>query len=504
MKTSRKMAAFLLVFAMILSLVACVATPEQPVDPPATTQKSPATDPGTDEPQTENAPHADPGLPSKNYDGQTYRVLASEAYGTYGRARDVEYDDTLTEINNINEAVRSRNDYISDKYGAEIRGVFQSDRSKRLSEALSTGLSICEVVEDAMRNYVPLLELGQLNDLNTFSPYLDLTQAWWNQNCRSSLSIANKLYFEAGDIMTTDKEATWAISFNRDLIKNNNLDNPYDLVENNVWTYDAMYGLAQQISDAADHPGDQFAATWGVVSENGNTYMLWQGCGASLIIKDAVTDLPQLAPLTEGDYDAMLKVATIQFDKNVTLLASDVKGVADIYSEGIRRIFQIGHSLFFVGAMSMVEWMRDNDTDFGVLPMPKLNIAQENYYSSSSSTYAFALAIPNDPRMDKEFVAIITQALGCESTDTLIQAYYDKTLVYKGLRRVEDVKMLNLVFNSRIFDLSGAFDWASPLMNQIGAAKNEAKVKSIKSKYDSYAKNINGSINNFLEKQGLI
>ncbi len=504
MKIFQKIVAFLLVFAMMMTFVACVTTPEQPVDPPTTTQKSPTTDPGTDEPQTEYDPHANPGLPSKNYDGQNYRILAAESYGTYGRARDVEYDDTLTTVNTINEAVRSRNDYISDKYGVEIKGVFQSEISNKLSEALSTGLTICEVIEDATKNYVSLVELGQLTDLNTFSPYLDLSQTWWNQNCKSSLSIANKLYFEAGDIMTTDKEATWAISFNRDLIKNNNLDNPYDLVDNNAWTYDAMYSLAQQISDVADHPGDQFGATWGVVSENSNTYMMWQGCGARLIVKDTVTDLPQLAPLTEGDYDAMLKAATIQFDKNVTLLASDVKGVADHYFDGTIKIFQTGHSLFFIGSMSMVEWMRDNEMDFGVLPMPKLNEAQEGYYSSIGAAYAYSLAIPNDPLMDKEFVAIITQALGCESTDTLIQAYYDKTLVYKGLRRVEDVKMLNLVFNSRVFDLSLVFDWASPLSNQIGAAKNESKVKSIKSKYDSYAKNINSSINNFLEKQGLI
>ena len=46
------------------------------------------------------------------------------------------------------------------------------------------------------------------------------------------MSIGGALYFIQGDILTTDKEGCWSISFNRDLVNNNNaLENPYTLVD---------------------------------------------------------------------------------------------------------------------------------------------------------------------------------------------------------------------------------------------------------------------------------
>ena len=506
MKTRNQILAAALALLMLLSLVAC-AVPDEPT-PPATTETKaqPATEPGTETTEPDTS-HPVSGLPAKDYGGQDFRILGrNDQCKFWGRARDIVYDNELTTTNSINEAVRDRNQYIEDLYKVNIKGTFVDNETRTaVSRAKDAGRDEYEIVEDAFAVFAQLVDDGLLENLNEFSSYLDFSQSYWNQNCRREMSIGGALYFIQGDILTTDKEGCWSISFNRDLVNNNNaLENPYTLVDSKAWTLDKMYEMGMLVCNASQYAADDyFNITWGVVSSSSNTFYLWQGSGTQLIVKDAVTDLPSLAPLTEGAYDAMISAAKLNFDTSVTLFAENIKGVTDVYFDGATKIFQTGHALFKIGSLSIVEWMREYDTDFGVLPLPKATATQENYYSTTNTNYAFSLAIPTS-NQNHEFTAIITQALACESSATLLDAYYDKTLVYKGLRRPEDVRMLDLIFASRLYDLSEAFTWASPLISQIGNVKSESKVKSIRSKYDSYKTNIDKSIGAFLEKHGFV
>ena len=506
MKKRNRILAAALALLMLLSLAACTV-PDEPT-PPATTEtkQQPGTEPDTETTELDTS-HPESGLPVKNYGGQDFRILGRGDQCTFwGRARDIVYDSELTTTNSINEAVRDRNQYIEDLYKVNIKGIFVDNESRTaITKAKDAGRDEYEIVEDSFYVYAQLIDDGLLENLNTFSPYLDLSQSYWNQDCRREMSIGGSLFFCPGDIMSTDKEGTWAVSFNRDLVKNDNaLEDPYTVVDSKKWTIDKMYEMASLVSNSSQYAADDyFNITWGVVSSSSNTYYLWQGSGTQLIVKDSVTDLPELAPLTEGSYDAMILAAKLNFDSSVTLFAENIKGVTDVYFDGATKIFQTGHALFKIGSMSIVEWMREYDTDFGVLPLPKASDEQTRYYSTTNSNYAFSVAIPTS-NQNHEFTAIITQALACESTTTLLEAYYDKTLVYKGLRRPEDVRMLDLIFASRLYDLSQAFSWANPLIDQISNVKSDSKVKSIRSRYDSYKTNIDKSIHTFLEKHGFV
>ena len=506
MQMSKKILAAVLALLMLVSLVAC-AVPNEP-DPPATTEskQQPGTEPGTQTTELDTT-HPQSGLPAKDYGGQDFRILgrADQQPATWGRVRDIVYDSETATTNSINEAVRDRNQYIEDLYKVNIKGIFVDKETRTsITKSKEAGRDDYDIVEDSFAIYAQLIDDGLLEDLNKISPYLDLSQSYWNQNCRKEMSIAGALYFCPGDIMTSDKEACWAMTFNRDIVNNDNaLEDPYALVDGKKWTYDKMYEMASHVSNSSDYAADDyFNITWGCVSGSSNNYFLWQGSGSRVIVKDAVTDIPELAPLTEGGYDAMMRVAKIQYDSAVTLLSDNIKGIKDVYFDGTIKIFQTGHALFNIGSLTMVEWMREHDTDFGVLPLPKTSEEQENYYTSMSSTYAYSVAVPTS-NQNHEFTAIITQALACESTPTLLEAYYDKTLVHKGLRRPEDVRMLDLLFASRLYDLSEVFNWASSLTDKIGGAKNETKVKAIRTNYDKYATSINTNIATFLTKHGL-
>jgi len=489
--------AFLLTVAILFSVVACAA----PDGPARETGNNVGGGTGT------GSTHADPGLPSEWYDNQSFRIMGSLKVSRDDPARDIVYfEDKLSD--NINEAVHDRNIYVEELYGVSIEAVWSEADSQHVEveKAINAGLPNCDVMETGLYYYSSLVDQGYLADLHSMSQYLDVSQPWWDQNARKNLSLGGALYFAAGDIMITDKMAARAITFNRDMITNYNLEDAYELVNSYRWTYDKMYEMAAAVSNAEFYEqGDYFSPTWGLASDISNNMLLWYGCGVRIFEKDE-NDLPVLNELTETAYDAMMDIAAMQYDKKVTIFTQDIKGIQDAVFDGVVKIFQTGHALFKIGSITMIEWMREYDMDFGILPMPMANEEQRGYYAATSNNQTYAVAVPaftDHTQKDYDRIGIILQALACESTATLLEAYYDKTLTYRGLRRPEDQAMLDKVFDGRMFDLSLVFSWADAFLGDLSAATTESKIKRLKTYYDSYASSINKRVNDYLVKHGL-
>lgn len=511
MKASLRFVAMALVVLMSLSIVAC-ATPEE--NPPATTPaatSTPKTNPSSSAEQTTapatTAYHKNNGLPTANFNDSDFRILGCEDYNvTRGAQRDIVYFDQI-QTNSINEGVYARNQYVEDTYGVKIKAVWKmfSEIDTTILQANKSGLVVCEGASVPYQEYSVLIDDGACVDLNTV-PTLDLTQTYWDQKCRQSMSIANRLYYITGDLMLADKSNTWMIVFNRDIQKNEQLADPYDLVFNYQWTYDQMYNMAKAVTKIGDTPVS-VSNYYGILSEPSNTYFLWLGNGASLVSKDKVTDKPIVPELSEGSFDAMQKAATMQYDNSATIFTNAF--TTDIpYAQ----VFLDGHVLFKIGSVGYVETLRDYDMDFGVLPLPNLNEENRQYYAVMSPANSYAYMLPASLKKSNnkygeynhlDYAGFVSQALCCESGDTMMEGYYEKTMVYKGLRMERDEAMLQLIFDNRLFDLTYVYGWADSLKGEITSAKSEMNLQNLKSKYDKYAKSITNAIDKFLEKQGI-
>ena len=77
--------------------------------------------------------------------------------------------------------------------------------------------------------------------------YLDLSQPWWPDSLTENAQIGNKLYFVSGDISTNALYFMYATFFNKNMLESYKLENPYDLVENNQWTLEKMFGMTKGI-----------------------------------------------------------------------------------------------------------------------------------------------------------------------------------------------------------------------------------------------------------------
>jgi hypothetical protein len=110
--------------------------------------------------------------------------------------------------------------------------------------------------------------------------------------------------------------------------------------------------------------------------------------------------------------------------------------------------------LFNNAGMNRVTLFRSMETDFGIIPPPKFDEQQENYYSSITTQSATAFIIPITITDDDiGTVGAIIDQLASKSRQTLLPAYYTTNIQIQLLRDEDSGEMMDLIFANRVFDL---------------------------------------------------
>jgi len=424
-----------------------------------------------------------PNVPVVDYQGYDFRVADRSAQTVHWASRDI-YAEAETG-DTINDAVYKRNMTIQQKYNITVSEVpsLQTDQYSVISKSIKAGSDDFDIIEAGLSGCnEQLAQVGMLHDLAAL-PNLGLTMPWWDQNANSSLSIEGKLYSTTSDLTIVDKDATWAVLFDKAMIQNYGLDDPYTLVQNGQWTMDRMYTMMKAVSKDLDGDGkmtdkDQY----GLVSENGNTIFFYNGAGQKIATKDA-DDIPQISLLTDPTGAAVVDQAyTIQTDKQNTILAESwaASYPNNTVWDGMANIFSDGHALFYMTGLNRVTILRGMQTDFGILPVPKYADTQAGYYDPVSPGSATAIAFPQTIT-DINRTTVITEALTAESMYTLLPAYYDISLQGKLVRDTESGAMLDLIFANRLYDIGMIYNWGnlSTLLGSLSTQKSDNIVSAV-------------------------
>ena len=342
---------------------------------------------------------------------------------------------------------------------------------------------------------------GMLYDLLNV-PRLDFKKPWWDSKTTEGLSIAHRLYSAVGDMTVMDKDATWVIMFNKDMVKNYSLDDPYALVKNGKWTLDAMYNMMKSAAkdlngDGKMTPDDQF----GLVTQNKNTIDFYNGADEYVCKKDE-NDMPYIIKVSERGISVLTKAWEIQTDKTVTITAEDWMSQYPndtVWDKMQLIVFGEGRAMFYYAGNNRVTLLRAMDVNFGIIPPPKFDEAQPNYHVSVDFWCASAIAIPT-AASDIERTAIILEALTAESHYTVLPAYYDISLKSKLTRDEESGDMLDLIFANRAYDISKMYNWGGicDVVTGLAASKNIDIVSQFEKKYTAAEKAMEKSLEKLL------
>ena len=132
----------------------------------------------------------------------------------------------------------------------------------------------------------------------------------------------------------------------------------------------------------------------------------------------------------------------------------------DIYV-GEANIFRANNTLFMWLRMRVAQNLRDMEADFGIIPVPKYDEAQEQYFSTVTKYTAATVCIPNTSAIDWDMTGAVVELMNAEGHYGLHEAYYENNLGSKISRDVQSTEMLDLIFSNRIYDAGEIYELGS-------------------------------------------
>ncbi len=148
-------------------------------------------------------------------------------------------------------------------------------------------------------------------------------------------------------------------------------------------------------------------------------------------------------------------------------------------------IFMEGRSAFYSEAISYLRKLNaEMQAEYGVLPIPKYDTAQENYTTWSASIGS-TLSIPSTiVKEDLEQFGNVLELYAILSQKLVRPAYYDSVLTVRNVRDAESAEMVDMIFQHRIYDMAIYFDFgfSSLFGDSVKGANNFASAYASKAK----------------------
>lgn len=493
MKGFTKLTCVLMLLVMLLSSVACGGnTPSvgETTDPSVTT--APAV---TDAPET-TEPQELPEIPEDaSFDGHTFNWLT----GGNVVYNDFDFDDTASTVLDFAQFKRKTTveellDIVIESEKAHSGGSFgNGPGAQKIKQAVSANETVYDAANIGGYDVANLTTTNQLYELNSLT-YVDLSKSWWDQNANKDLSVNGLMFFTFGEISGSRSESTFVIYYNKNLGETKGLTAPYDIVEDGKWTIDYFAAMCRTVSedldgnDIIDH-NDRFGlycwddAMMGIMASTGTR--------VCTINDDGVMELTLYSEASEETFN---KFSSLIYDKECCLAYQRYTSVGFNAPKG----WQNDQALFYATANVNTQRFVEMESDFSILPYPKLDENQDRYYTTVAPYLSQFICVPLIQE-NEERTSIIVETLAYYGQQILTPALYEKTEKGSQIRDEDTARMLDIIYdsymfdvgyyyqiggyNERLMDLFRAYDLGFTSMYERNKKVAEAKLKLVNSSF---------------------
>ena len=454
----KRLLCILLSLLMILPFAACGETDEN----------APGTDGATEEITEAETKEFFPAVERKNY---------NETFTMIGLAMPESWYWTEELTNEIlNDAIYDMCMRISDYLGVDM--VYEHVIEQTGGEVFAAVSPTVASGDDAYQlcimhpyfGYNAFISHGYAFDFYEFDQ-LDFTQPYWNGKVIDSLAINDKAYIALGDLCRYQLNILYA---NKNRMRDAQREMPYDKVQNGTWTWDDFYALTKDLYVDADGDGKR---------NTGDIYgftSLWDANGASALQAAGF----YVAERNEEDQ------FTISFDEEKLIDFYD--GLFAWANDESTYIWDFAHAMSNTGTIDFLEGRSyftleglgtqflSADFDVGILPLPKYDAAQDSYRHVN---WGNNIVVPSSIS-NKDMVGDVLELQAFYARTVVQKAYYDTVLQYKVSNAPEDREMIELVYNTVVYDPGIAFvDGNASLSNLVyltcfGIRQNTKKIAS--------------------------
>jgi len=218
------------------------------------------------------------------------------------------------------------------------------------------------------------------------------------------------------------------------------------------WTIDKLAELALDKSHDIDNDGKMTENDfWGLITDSTFGNSLYVGAGLDTVKSDNgqyTIDLDSTASVN------LIEKCAALFGNRQTVL-NDPNGAKDYEI----KIFEVDRAIFWNATILEVMSRRSMESDFGVIPCPKLTETQDSYYTTCNTFLPSGVGVPfvcSDP----DYVGLVTETMSYISYKILQPVVYETTLQGKVARDDVSVQMLDMIFDNATFDFVTVFNFA--------------------------------------------
>ena len=346
----------------------------------------------------------------------------------------------------LNGAVYKRQRAVDERFNVEIIPVM-NDWDKIYSELAKTVKAGTDDYSLALTHVIngvySMISSGVAVDWNGV-PHVNFSKPWWNHRMNDELSVYGILCTAVSDFMIFDPNV---IYFNKEMIADYSMENPYDIVKGGKWSWDKLGDMAKAASkdlngdgvfDESDQYGLVTLTSWMMESAI-------HAYGLSITKRDetgyAVLNLDN--PLF---YELTDKLNALMYTGNQTFVGYWDPNAPKDNESAVP--MSSGRCLFHVDPLSAAMRYRAYEVNFGILPFPKSDYVDE-YLSLSWNGF---MIIPQTADLEK--VGMVSEALAAESYRYVIPEYYNVLLTSKLTRDEESMEMLDIIFGGATYDFA--------------------------------------------------
>lgn len=424
----KRLTAALLLAAMLTSLAACADDSDK------------GGDDTTSDTATETAEMLPGGIEKCDYGNANFNILAPNwgLYKTYFFSDENDGDA-------MSKAIYDRELGVEEYLGVNITHemapgnyeIFTTIQSNVMAEddTYQMALTHCQSGIAALITGEYLLDM---NDLG-----IDFSAEWWNHSANESLAIRDTQPFAVGDYMIPDPNV---ILVNLDMVELMELEDPYQLVRDGKWTIDKMLEMMGKVTT------DNGDTVWDV----NDTYGFGSPGGWYLNSFLYSSDITLVEKNSDGEYYLTFdqERTNTLFEKLQLLLNGPDTYIYNYKADNDPTLaaeslnISKGRSLFGITTLNNASALRDIELNYGILPYPKLDEAQDGYYNND---WSGMMCVPKTVK-NTEMIGKVIELLNYHSTDLTIPAYYDVVLGSKLARDDGSAEMLDIIFDGIIFD----------------------------------------------------
>lgn len=473
---SRLMALLLAGLMLFSSLTVLAGCADSEGDATATETGSGVQSGSSAEDETKAAPYTN--LEKKKYNRE-FVIL-----GRGDMKTDFEAISTESKGSLLNELLVERNTVVAEDFGIQFVYFYENSYDEvnaRVSQQALNSLDDYDVAMGHKYTVTSCLVNNHLTDLSTVDT-LALTENWWDQGCRSSLTVNGKLFLMTGDVLPSSMLISACFAFNKRLMKELNKTEPYSLVREGKWTLDEFNAMTKDVTVDVDGDGviDYKKDRYGLSSWMMDVpFSMFYGAGGMF---GSVTEDGTLEMSFE-DEDVINRYEKIYR----AIIEQNAYFVTDLSQyETSFEMFAAGHALFYDTSLNKVRnFLADMSDDYGIVPVPKYDTNQKEYLSFVNGSTGFVMMVSTEK--DPEYVGAILEAMARYNYENVSTKMFEIVTKLQSVRDQDSSEMVEYIIRNRVFDSAYFFDLAvsNVVLEQLKTGKPEISAKLTSAKKTS-------------------